>query len=219
MTDSTDNARGPELLPCPFCGNDGSKSRLDVCSSSTRHAGWEFTVECTNCGAEGAYAASGFQARRKWNARADLAPEPLRAVKVRALEWTQYCSNAGNSSAPAFGGEYICERAGDDGNYGLWIPLDGPADDPRGYYEELAAAKAAAQTDYETRIRSALEPDQQDARVARLRELLEEFARQNTTEELKRASLHNGDYEYSHDTFIRKSRAVLAAFDKGGKDE
>ena len=79
-TDSTDNTRGPELKPCPFCGNDGSKSRLDVCSSSTRHAGWEFTVECTNCGAEGAYAASGFQAKRKWNARADLTPDPQAAL-------------------------------------------------------------------------------------------------------------------------------------------
>ena len=198
MTDSTDNA----LKPCPFCGSHG----ID------RDTYWHRDY-CTNCGGKGP--AAGNSPKADWNTRTrvDLAPDPLRAVKVRALEWTQYCSNAGNSSAPAFGGEYICERAGDDGNYGLWLPWDGPADDPRGYYEELAAAKAAAQQDYETRIRSALEPDPlADARVWALVEAATDMA----------TVAHQDDWHKAmtgRQIILRNLDAALAAFDNGGKTD
>ena len=88
----------------------------------------------------------------------DILALPAVTVGVKPLVWRQYCSNAGNSSAPAFGGEYICERAGEYGHYGVWFPCDGPNSEPRIYHAELPVAKAAAQADYEARILAALAP-------------------------------------------------------------
>lgn len=78
-------------------------------------------------------------------------------LRVKPLEWRQYCPSSGNSSAKVFGGEYICERAGPKGHFGLWYPGDHEASEPRAYFKLRNAAKAAAQADYEARIIAALE--------------------------------------------------------------
>lgn len=59
MADSTDNARGPELLPCPFCGEAGEYE--------SRHY-----VSCSNEGCWAFYKTRSVTAP-EWNTRADLA--------------------------------------------------------------------------------------------------------------------------------------------------
>lgn len=147
------------LLPCPFCPEGKTVSTYFDHEQGDK---WGY-ASCDACGARGPEVRTNYdrddnalwraEAIAAWNRRVAL---PVRGVGVKPLVWRQYCSNAGNSSAPAFGGEYICERAGEYGHYGVWFPCDGPSAEPRSYHAELHAAKAAAQADYEARILAAL---------------------------------------------------------------
>lgn len=74
---------------------------------------------------------------------------------IKPLAWETYCSRSGSTSAKAFGGEYVCERAGDEGHYGLWLPHSSEDADPVAYRPSLEDAQA----DYAARILSALDPD------------------------------------------------------------
>lgn len=82
--------------------------------------------------------------------RADLAPDPLRAVKVKPLVWREIETYGGQCfDAIALHTVYrIIPKH--DGRY--WLT------EPDCSLPTLEAAKAAAQADYEQRIRSALEP-------------------------------------------------------------
>jgi hypothetical protein len=75
MTDSTDNARRPELKPCPFCGAKDSLVTHTVARG--------VYVECAGgCGAWGPDPDNG-----DWNIRrADLAHDPLADPRVKLLE-------------------------------------------------------------------------------------------------------------------------------------
>ena len=75
-------------------------------------------------------------------------------VKVKPLVW-EGCSTS--MTAESSFGEYLVELDGQCG-WGFWVPSQDIDYDPKGgFHETLDAAKAAAQADYETRIRSALE--------------------------------------------------------------
>jgi hypothetical protein len=102
--------------------------------------------------------------------RADLAPDPLRAVKVKPLEWTFWSigDNAG-ADAPSIVGLYQIRSRPKEGSHRLFLGSELIAEKD---YTEL---KPIAQADYETRIRSALEPAPLDARVAALVEAAREF--------------------------------------------
>ena len=164
-------------------------------------------------------------------ARADLASDPLRAVKVRALEWD------GLRAGPY----WIEVEAG--GLAHLFCDYDRTDDgvEPiKGGFLTLVSIddlKAAAQADYEQRIRSALEPDPQDARVAALVEARKRHidavnAYNAKLEAVKEArcredwtmsaaaefmSMHEANREFIG--VAQRTADALAAVNKGGKDE
>jgi hypothetical protein len=73
MTDITGSARGPDLLPCPFCGSHNlglirhTPLQRDRC------------VMCRDCKCSSI-------SPDRWNRRADLAPDPLGARVAGLLE-------------------------------------------------------------------------------------------------------------------------------------
>lgn len=78
-------------------------------------------------------------------------------VRVKALEWAeraadQFCRMIWQ--APGIGSHYVVEER-HDGHFDMWRPDVAPFGER---FESKDEAKAAAQADYETRIRAALEP-------------------------------------------------------------
>jgi hypothetical protein len=138
------------LLPCPFCGGEASLIR----SYDSRR------VACRNkdCfGPETSFFGLEADARAAWNRRASLpAPQgPAAQVSgagVKALEWK------GSNWADTPFGEYTIDRDEDDDvaatPYCCWSPAEDGTN--LGHFATDKEAKAAAQADYEQRIRSAL---------------------------------------------------------------
>ena len=139
--------------------------------------------------------------------RADLAPDPLRAVKVKSLAWTIQNERCVEAHIGGFATYAIYIR--DDGQFSLRMSWSLLMTD--GVYDTLEAAKAAAQADYEQRIRSALDPDPQDARV---KALVEAWSGVGSHPGIS-LSIRGDDAQHTWDNF----RAALAAFDKGGKTD
>lgn len=84
---------------------------------------------------------------------------------------------------------------------GWWLSADCKT------YPTLEAAKAAAQADYAARILAALEPD---PTMVRMREALEEIARQKRTDELEtELDAEHADFEGGYDACIDRARAAL----------
>lgn len=93
MTDAQDEA--PErseaelrLLPCPFCGNDGSGPVEDALHLVFSEHDWReqsWTVQCDKCTATMGYSDSEDEAVDGWNRRADLA-RPSQAGDERVAE-------------------------------------------------------------------------------------------------------------------------------------
>ena len=155
--------------------------------------------------------------------RANLTPDPLLSVKVKPLVWDGFRA-----------GPYWIEVEA-DGIAHLFCDYDRTDEgvEPiKGGFLTLVSfddLKAAAQADYEARIRSALEPDPQDARVRALVEAL----RAECDYWVKRADADLADQDANERIMdypmprkmteaMRKADALvaaLAAFDKGGKDE
>jgi hypothetical protein len=80
--------------------------------------------------------------------RADLAPDPLRAVKVKPLVWEYH--PAGAIAAPPTGHAYIIDTRMKGGCYSI------KGFSPQRGFSSMDEAKAAAQADYVARIMSAL---------------------------------------------------------------
>lgn len=177
------------LLPCPFCGGKASFKPQP------------FKVSCDSCGAYVPNGAVSVSIHRSgWNTRADLAPDPLRAVKVRALVFTE----ARNSMW--------------DGQHGYRIGWN-KDDEFRVKFGERTVLKTIkgfsravqwANDHHAARIRSALEPDPQDARVAALVDALKQ---------IKMAKFEDGTWQCVAKRQAGIARAALSAFGKGGKDE
>ena len=128
------------------------------------------------------------------------------SVKIKSLVWEEpeffgaNPSHAPHTSSTTMGLYFANEHA-------FWYE-GGPANSA----DNLEAAKAAAQADYETRIRSALEPDPQDARVAALVETMRNIAVVGYSDDPSVSAAIARQV-------VSQARAALAAFDKGGKDE
>ncbi|RUM98982.1 hypothetical protein EET67_04900 [Pseudaminobacter arsenicus] len=129
------------LLPCPFCGG-----------KATHRAHWsdDHCVECDVCAGHTTAFSGASEAIEAWNRRAALAHREAEAVAVKPLEWRKgYCDD-----------KVIIHQAGGGWLYQgrvlngvIW--LDWP-DKPATEFADEETAKAAAQADYEHRIRSAL---------------------------------------------------------------
>lgn len=162
---TTDKA--PELLPCPFCGSVEARSASD---------GWGNTYyKCLECKARGPSRFMKEPDPVAWNTRADLAPDPLGAVKVKPLVWDCHpdASHDPKCNEHYGGGQENLVGVNEYNIYphpcaiGMFV-LDVMGNRCEEDFPSVEAAKAAAQADYEARIRSALEPDPQDVKVAGL---------------------------------------------------
>ncbi len=87
------------------------------------------------------------------DATAAIAALPAATVRVKPLAWDN--DEPSCVSLCPFG-EYVVQDEDVDG-WGLWTPDQIDGDDAFAFYTSHEAAKAAAQADYEARIRSALE--------------------------------------------------------------
>ena len=126
-----DSAQTLDLLPCPFCGGTDFYAR-----------GIDGMPYCGNCGAQ--------SGRLDWNTRAAL-PSPA----IKPLVWRPHPGDIHAVeiwSSSDIGGPYCIEHRSHADVYDLWLPEATTAD----RHDTLDAAKAAAQADYEARIRSAL---------------------------------------------------------------
>lgn len=72
-------------------------------------------------------------------------------IEVKALEWRVFCSRSGNCEAKTQFGEYVIQSETDG-----WCLYLLNQDDAHAAYSTLEYAQAAAQSDYDARIRSAL---------------------------------------------------------------
>lgn len=83
---------------------------------------------------------------------------PKQSASIMALEWHTFCSRSGNCAAQSPVGEYVIQNEDD-----LWLVYLPYQDKRWGKgHSTIEEAKAAAQADYETRIRSALSAQVQD---------------------------------------------------------
>lgn len=138
-----------ELLPCPFCGKIPNDEQIEPHKYPSGEI--VFGVIC-DCGGQtsGNYTTKEFAADA-WNRRSQPSGEPV--VKVRPLgTWRRgYCDERVTIEQASFGGLYQVRVL--DGV----VNLDWP-DRKSTVYDTADEAKAAAEADYEQRIRSAIEP-------------------------------------------------------------
>ena len=152
-----------ELLPCPFCGSathpevkawddtDGVDGFMVLCSA-LGFAG----QRARGCGAASPWSATPAEAITAWNRRS--ASPSIGRVGVKALEWRNV------DSPDMASGDWWFEAYSPFGNYTItfverhtlpWL-LEPFFSDLDSNYASEDQAKAAAQQDYESRIRSAL---------------------------------------------------------------
>jgi hypothetical protein len=152
MSDNTE-----ALKPCPFCG----------CAAKMISGGpGNYFVQCTSCRA-GTDDVHRDHAVELWNTRAALSVEGKQPVAVKALEW----KNLDNGTAWAssiFGLTYQAAQDGWRHRNGVYTPATG-----------LEAAKAAAQADFDWRVRSCLAapPSLEALKAEARREALEKAAK------------------------------------------
>ncbi|WP_287249012.1 Lar family restriction alleviation protein [Mesorhizobium sp.] len=143
MTDQTSapSEGSADLKPCPFCGGKAAITDQEP-----------FCVECCEerCNVNGPCHADKADAIVAWNRRDALASQPVPAGAVMGLEWRDDGDGVWVADTDV---GYYAVRCPDlwivsrDGNRLVGCP-----------YELCSFAKAAAQADYEARIRSALAP-------------------------------------------------------------
>lgn len=162
-----------ELLPCPFCGGPAEIVHID----DGENAGGS-CVCCTSCLASGNVE---FEFKENfvsnWNRRASPEPASIAGaggVTVKPLEWTwrDDQSRRGFEAASLFGDYFVSVSKVAILGIGWRAPYGNHFASP-----SVESAKAAAQADYEQRIRSALLPapsvsTDEHARVVALSETL-----------------------------------------------
>ena len=78
-----------KLLPCPFCGNDGSGPIEDALHISLNEHEWRgpsWTVQCDKCTATMGYSDTEDAAIEAWNTRAPLSKDALIEAERRGAE-------------------------------------------------------------------------------------------------------------------------------------
>lgn len=155
----TTEALDAKLAACPFCGLD----ETEVYERKERQFGrWQ--AYCDGCGSNSSGYGSKAEAIAAWNRRAATRAGEVSEPVVKALEWEEVTAARSNEdptheptgdyeAVSPIGVYYIEQYFGSD-SYGWRVTLNGcddvaDKDDP-------AQAKAAAQADYDRRIRSAL---------------------------------------------------------------
>lgn len=152
MTDSTDNS----LKPCPFCGGELACGRLRMAACRTDSCYMRnFVIDMDDPGSVA-----------RWNSRADLAPTPLSAVKVKPLVWEDFDGRGAKASA-FYNANYLINLWNGRGQFEVSFSYPGHQTgyDGERWHDTLEAAKAAAQADYAARIMAALEPTPKAARI------------------------------------------------------
>lgn len=170
-----------ELLSCPFCGTS-DKLTVTVYQASDDGGepfGWGFTVICNaagfshvknrGCGASGAWGETEAEAIAAWNQRspaliAELQSYRSEGVIVKPLDWSSYGGMRWRAKSPL--GRFTVNP---DSDRRFYVSVNG--DPVPGRHATSDAAMAAAQLDYEARIKSALSPSTERA------ETIEECAR------------------------------------------
>lgn len=86
-----------KLLPCPFCGGEGSISCDPEATKDSNGRLWAFTVVCNSCCATGGLCYSPEMATNSWNTR-----KPIDKVVEQLEERTEFlsgCTKYGNENA------------------------------------------------------------------------------------------------------------------------
>lgn len=145
------------LEPCPFCGGSATMEQTE---SNRWSVGCDNADEPTCMGYQSLTTfARRSEAVKAWNTRAAAPGEPC---AVKPLEWQESDGNISGQKVWSSGDPWVFWIVKDshDADY-VWCEnfnIEGwcPASPVRGTFKSLDAAKAAAQADYEQRIRSAL---------------------------------------------------------------
>lgn len=203
-----------ELLPCPFCTEGKTVSTYFDPEQGDK---WGY-ASCDACGARGPEVRTNYdrddnapwraEAIAAWNRRAI----PAAQVTVKPLEWFEV-------EKYRYGGKYTSEGYTIRYIEGFFI-LDFAGNGKTVWrFPTLEAAKAAAQADYESRIRSALTVTPHDpAKVAAVVAALQPFA--SCADELDHETRETGR-EYTDDEWAkfrllvsdyRRARAAVAAW-------
>lgn len=148
-----------ELKPCPFCGSDRLMVLPPTCDRNTPYSAADRAypvVRCSGCYTDVPgkdFDASSKSAVEAWNRRAALSDQE------RALDWRPVVEGGRDIQAITEFGTYTIsiDSSFAGGTHYLWMPYQREYDDEhQSEHRGLTAAKAAAQADYEQRIRSAL---------------------------------------------------------------
>ncbi len=135
---------------------------------------------------------------RKPDAEMLYAAPTAPSVAVKALEWRTFCSRSGNCAAQSPLGEYVIQNEDD-----LWMVYLPYQDKRWGKgHDTLDGARAAAQADYEARIRSALSAQAQDTRSDDDEEIYEIGVREGyerAVQEIDMKTGGDGEYRYCTD--------------------
>jgi len=149
-----------ELKPCPFCGSDRLMVLPPTCDRDTPYSAADRAfpvVRCSGCYTDVPgkdFDASSKSAVEAWNRRsltAALSDKQAGEVKIKPLEWRQAIRN-GTYLAHGIGILYAVDE---DHECAVLAKHEGSSV-TKSAHPHAEAAKAAAQTDYEQRIRSAL---------------------------------------------------------------
>lgn len=132
------------------------------------------------------------------------------AVRVKPLAWADctFCGQSASYAETEFGSWMVVGYSGRDGRWAHMDPTGNDSDDDWITKEE---AQAAAQADYDARIRAALEPDPE--RLAKVRELQEACAM--LFADYQTSTHHHPDHILIPRTAFDSLRAALSAL-KGG---
>lgn len=144
------------LEACPFCGsNEAINLRDRIAHPNTLTVGEPYSFGCDICGAEGGTSSTIEFARDNWNRRATR-PASEAGVGDVALAEIAEKGRRGDAST-MFGFYSIMPDLHTGRNYGTFCVWREPGNSEYTHHASSPdEAKAAAQADYEARIRSAL---------------------------------------------------------------
>lgn len=143
-----------ELKPCPFCG--GAAWINDYEAKHGAMPARSRCPQCKSCGCSLGYHPTESKAIAAWNRRADLVSAP--SVTVNLLEWSSegtWCDQPVIYADCAFGCLMIVDHSR-HGNGIQYYDVTGE-NGTQSVYEDIEAAKAAAQADYEARIMASIQ--------------------------------------------------------------
>ena len=136
-----------ELKPCPFCGGEATTTK----KGPIRNQWWEVVCVSGECDTASITGDTEKAAIAAWNTRADLLPA------VKPLVWEDFGDRG--SKSYVFGRACYLIIKWSNGRFELCESYPGYQGERigEGFFDTMKAAKAAAQADYEARIRACLD--------------------------------------------------------------